>query len=95
MRRMLRGPTLTISMERGSIRAVVLNGQKVVAWGVKSIEKHLPSESAEAGSQGDARAAALKDLLSEVGVRGARVVTDLPLFDSLMRQLEVPEMNRR
>ena len=74
---------------------MVLNGQKVVAWGVKSIEKHLPSESAEAGSQGDARAAALNDLLSEVGVRRARVVTDLPLFDSLMRQLEVPEMNRR
>ena len=93
LRRVLQGPTLTVSIEGGTVRVVVLRGQMVVAWGMKSTEEHLDLENAQGDSRRDAQAAALKELLRELG-RG-RVVTDLPLNDSLMRQLEVPEMSRR
>ncbi len=97
LRRLPQGPTLTVSIERETVRVVVLKGQKVVAWGRKSTDGHLELESADGGSRPEAQAAALKDLLRELGVqsRRSRVVTDLPLYDSLMRHLEVPEMSRR
>ncbi|MFQ6026119.1 MAG: PilN domain-containing protein [Dehalococcoidia bacterium] len=89
------GPTLTISMENGVIRMVLLKGSRVIAWAKKSPSEYLPSEADDSGSPWESQAAAIKNMLQDVGARRARVVTDLPLYTALMRQVEVPDLDRR
>ena len=96
-------PTVVLSFEEGAIRIVVIRGGRVVAWGTgklpdESIEPILEdqdSEEQDSGSQDAAYVETLRSLLDEHGIRRCRVVSEVPLYASLLRHLKLPNIPRR
>ena len=88
-------PTMTLSFEDGLIRMVVLRGSKVVDWATAT----PPEDSAENGLQSEATdegyVECLRKLLADHSAERCRVVTDIPLYSSLLRHLSFPAMQRR
>ena len=90
----MRSRTLTLSVEDGGVRLVIFRGKQVVAWD----HGRWDSPSGESESevppmvQGAAR---LRDLLAELKIRRGRLVTDLPLYAPLVRQLQLPKVSGR
>ena len=95
----LRPRTLTLSIERGVIRAVILQGQEVLAWGIADPEDAAASADGapaeKAGNLEEGEVARTRSLLS--GLRGerARVISGLPLYTPLIRHIRLPEIRRR
>ena len=88
--------TLTLSVEKGVVRVAVFEGNEVVAWG-----KADPSDR-ESSDEGDPTPGDGAGDVSDIGsfleaLRGrqARIVTDLPFYTPLIRNLSLPEVSRR
>ena len=88
-------PTMTLSFEDGLIRMVVLQGSKVVDWATAT----PPDDPADGGLQSDAPdevyVECLRKLLADHGAERCRLVTDIPLYASLLRHLSFPAIQRR
>ena len=95
----LRPRTLTLSIESGVIRAVVLQGQEVLAWGIADPGDTAASDDDSAPERGgdleEGEVPRTRALLS--GLRGerARVISGLPLYTPLIRYISLPEIRRR
>lgn len=88
------GGRVTVSLDSGAIRVVVLAGRRVVAWGTASADSWLDGDG-HGSPTSTAPAERLRNLLAEIGARGGRTVTDLPLHTPLMRCLRLPPVRRR
>ena len=91
----IRPPTVVLSFDEDAVRMVVLRGGRVVDWGMGKLPDESISEEQEAGSRDAAFATSLRSLLEEHSIRRCRVVTELPLYASLLRHLTMPNIPRR
>lgn len=97
------GPTyMTLSMEDGYARLLVLKGNRVIAWRSGLIAEAPVArtlvEGAEAGPAETALAPSfnpLKTLLADLPYRSKRVVADLPLHLPLLRHIPLPDVKGR
>ena len=96
----LRPTTLTLSLENGVVRAVAFKGRNVIAWAVTSLdsprdqeETEAPAESATEALAGDA--GPLGRLLKEMPTGRVRLVTDMPMYAPMIRQLHLPKVAGR
>ena len=64
-------------------------------WGKGELPDESISEEQEAGSHDAAFATSLRSLMEEHSIRRCRVVTELPLYASLLRHLTMPNIPRR
>ena len=85
---------LTLSVEHEVVRAVVFEGTEVVAWGIADPNEGDPFEDESTGQQAQLPSRT-RALLTELRGRRARLVTDLPLYTPLIRNLPVPEKTGR
>ena len=90
-----RPPTMTLSFEDGLIRMVLFQGRQVVAWKTAYLPQEPSSEESDGISANEMYHAGLRSLLDEHTGRRYRVVTDIPLYASLLRHLELPDIPRR
>ena len=98
----LQPTTLTLSMENSLVRAVAFKGRDVVAWTSTSLDDP-PSQGEEIGQPGpeeDGEPPAeeispLKTALKEMVSGRTRLVTDMPMYAPLIRQLHLPKMANR
>ncbi len=93
---------MTLSMEDGHARLLVLKGHRVIAWrsGLISEPRQAPEDLAvdEAETAGNAEATALVPLgrlLEDLPARSKRVVADLPLHLPLLRHIPLPDVKGR
>ena len=84
--------TVTLSMEEGVIRIVVFRGSQVVKWDHVTLSPEIGISSEEPDPPSDS--ARFRQVLTELNIRRARVVADLPLFTSLERQFRLPRASR-
>ena len=97
----LRPATLTLSLENGVMRAVAFKGRDVIAWTAASLDS--PSGHEEAGSPSSEKASdaptgdtvQLRRFLKEMPSGRSRVVTDMPMYAPLIRQLHLPKVSGR
>ena len=94
MLRMLQRRTITVNVQDGCLRVVVLKGRTVTAWGMSVASESLP-RSGDAEEQIEGIADQLRALLEELPPRHGRLVTCLPIYTPLIRQLRLPRIGRR
>ena len=83
-------PTITVHLENGIARVVVLTGQEVLAWGM------TPMAEGTRGTEDDAAPESqLGAMLEELAAPRGRLVTSLPLYTSLVRHLDLAKIDRR
>ena len=95
----LRATTLTLSVENGVVRVVAFKGRDVIAWTTTSLDgppDHEgtgapPSEEASETPTGDT--GQLRRLLKEMPAGRSRLVTDMPMYAPLIRQLHLPKVS--
>ena len=98
---MLRPATLTLSVENDVVRAVAFKGRDVIAWTAASLngssghEETGPPPSEEACEAPAGDAVQLRRLLKEMPRGRSRVVTDMPMYAPLIRQLHLPTVSGR
>ena len=83
---------VTLCVEDEYATAVVLRGRRVVAWASADLDV---SAAGEEGADDAARPARLRTLLEELGVARHRVITDLPSYASLTRNLLLPGVSKK
>ena len=97
-----RATTLTLSVENGVVRAVAFKGRNVIAWTAASLEDPANQEEetgeptvedASAAPTGDT--SPLRRLMQEMPARRSRLVTDMPIYAPLIRQLHLPKVSGR
>ena len=88
-----RPTTLTLSIESGMIRVVAFKGHEVVAWKSASLEE-APDGQDEGDEPLQNRSSPLRTVLEEMPVGRARLLTDLPIYGSLIRHLRLPKVRR-
>ena len=91
----LRPRTFTLSVESNLTRIVVFEGREVVAWGIADPEASAQYWDDLPEGRDDSEEVRKRYLLDQLRLRHARLVTDLPLYVPLTRQLKLPEMRRR
>lgn len=87
-------PVWAISMDEDEVRAVLVQGREVLAWGVATLDEEGIGQQDADGAQ-EERARRLRTLLRAVGARRGRFLTDLPPYAPLMRRLDLPKIRRR
>ncbi len=102
----LASTTMTLSLEEGQARLLVLKGDRIIAWRSGQIAQP-PDEPAEDpnGDPADANADEeeveapafnpLGSLLEGLPARSKRVITDLPLYIPLLRHVPLPDVKGR
>ncbi|MCH7785916.1 MAG: hypothetical protein IIC22_00250 [Chloroflexi bacterium] len=91
----VRRRTMTITVEDGVVRVVVFQGTKAIAWGTANPEEDFSSPDLDMGALADGYAFRLHALLKELKFGRIRLVTELPLYMPLLRQIQLPSMKRR
>ena len=97
----LRATTLTLSVENGVVRVVAFKGRDVIAWTATSLDDPPdqeetgvpPVEMASEAAPGET--SPLGRLLKEMPKGRARLVTDMPMYAPLIRQLHLPKVSGR
>ena len=87
--------TISVSVENGIIRVVVLQGQDIVAWGSSDPADGDPFADDPTGLIGDPDVSRIREVLTELRADKARVVSDLPLYTPLVRHLRLPQMKQK
>ena len=102
----LASTTMTLSLEEGQARLLVLKGDRIIAWRSGQIAQP-PDEPAEDPNEDPADANAdeeeveapafnpLGSLLEGLPARSKRVITDLPLYIPLLRHVPLPDVKGR
>jgi Tfp pilus assembly protein PilN len=76
------------------VRAVVFQGTKVIAWGTAHpLEDGQPDT--ELGALDEGYASRVYSLLSDMGFKRLRLITELPLYTPLVRCINLPNMKPR
>ena len=97
------GPTtLTLSVEDGVARAVAFKGRNVVAWTSTSLgespeqgEEISQPQADDAGETLAEETPSLKTVLKQMSLGRTRLVTDMPMYAPLIRQLHLPKVAGR
>ena len=92
---LLRRRVLTLTVENGVIRAVVVQGGEVVAWGIADPEDRDESEEESDLPADRTDLARMGFFLKELRAHRARVVTELPPYVPLVRNFSLPAMRKR
>ncbi|MCH7738412.1 MAG: hypothetical protein IH872_13555 [Chloroflexi bacterium] len=94
--------SMTLSMEDGHARLLVLKGDRIIAWRSGQIGKppEVSAPVSEDGAEPEESAAApvydpLGSLLEGLPARSKRVVADLPLHVPLLRHIPLPDVKGR
>ena len=98
----LASTTMTLSLEDGHARLLVLRGNQIVAWRSGQIAEppEEPAAVPEAGTKPEERAKApvfnpLGSLLEGLPAHSKQVITDLPLYVPLLRHIPIPDVKGR
>lgn len=95
-RLLVRRRTFTVSVENGVVRVVVVEGREVVGWGIADPQEIDPDDDSPPEQRDVRDSARTQALLDELRLgTGVRLVTELPLYVPLMRQLSLPNIGRR
>ena len=94
--------SMTLSLEDGRARLLVLKGDRIIAWRSGEIAQRPEEPSAEAENGAVAEESAeqpvfnpLESLLGDLPARSRRVITDLPLYVPLLRHVPLPDVKGR
>ncbi|MCH8206026.1 MAG: hypothetical protein IH956_03375 [Chloroflexi bacterium] len=88
---MIRPLTITLSFEDDVLRMLVIRGRQVVAWGTAAPEDG-PLRKEGTDRRPEHYAASIRQFLQAHGIRRCRVVTELPLYSSMLRHLDLPDI---
>lgn len=98
----LASTAMTLSLEDGHARLLVLKGRRVIAWRAGQIAQRPEETAADpANATGAGKRAEkpgynpLETLLEGLPARSRRVVADLPLHVPLLRHVPIPDVKRR
>lgn len=83
---LLRKPVISLSVESDIARVIAVRGREVVAWGSINLDGDTPERQ---GIQTQGFADMLKELVGELPVQNGRLITDLPLYASLLRHFGI------
>jgi hypothetical protein len=85
--------TITLAIEGGSVRLLVVKGRRVTDWGIESLEPDLVADGVVADPK--AVAAHFRSLLESLNVGNGRLIAGLTGQRSVYRVLKFPQMSQK
>ena len=86
---------LTLAVMSGVVRALVIEGNEIVAWGKSDPREGQNFDEGEVRPGEGPEEFGTRLLLEDLRATRARLITELPLYTPLVRHLRLPELGRR